>query len=453
MTQDYIINERVTSIKIPIKVDDYLRDFIFKNINMRRQIWNDFVEAYYKEYNEDYHDSNFKPLKFLTAYKVMEMNIRRYDTYCVGLSEQVAKDMIYSMKSNRTKNTKVYNKETTNSFSKLHFQKRDNYHGSFKVHCKYDKKTDNHRIRKIYDDTHIQFRARGSKYNRPKEYLDIELLESLYDDLFVNDDGKVVYIRYYKEDQDKRAHQCRFMKKDIKEIAFIHELGKFYIQLSVNVSYWINKNEIDSRPLDKAGIDTGIHNPLMIYDGYKFISIRMDEKRSNKIHYLERRAKRIQHHMSKKFKYNKDHNLNPYSNNYKKLKNKFRKIWKKITNILRDWQYKTIKKIVTTYKMIVVDKFKQPENKYKEIQSKVKRQFNYDNRFHAMFTFNERLYDMSIKYGCIYIEAPEDTTRTCSICGHVNDHLPLSKRYITCDKCGSIIDRDENAAKNCYAYA
>ena len=40
----YLINEAVINVKIPIKVDDYLKEFIFKNINMRRQIWNDFVE-------------------------------------------------------------------------------------------------------------------------------------------------------------------------------------------------------------------------------------------------------------------------------------------------------------------------------------------------------------------------------------------------------------------------
>ena len=81
---------------------------------------------------------------------------------------------------------------------------------------------------------------------------------------------------------------------------FIHELGKFYIQLSINVRYYIDKNEVNSRLYDKAGIDTGIHNPFMLYDGNSYISFRMNDKISNKIHYLERRAKRIQHAMDNK---------------------------------------------------------------------------------------------------------------------------------------------------------
>lgn len=209
MTQDYMIRDNTISIKIPIKVDDYLKEFIFKNINMRRQIWNDFVEAYYEEYVEDYHDSNFKPIAYLTkVYKPMEMETRRYDEYCVGLSEQVAKDINHAMINNRIFNKKVRNKKIISNLSRLHFHKRDNYYGSFKVHCKYDKKSPNSsRIKSIYDSTHIQFRVRGENQFHDKEYLDIELLELLYDDSFINDEGKTVYIRYYSEDQDKKAHQ------------------------------------------------------------------------------------------------------------------------------------------------------------------------------------------------------------------------------------------------------
>ena len=35
-------------IKRRIEVDDYLREFIFFNINYRRNLWNKFVEEYYK---------------------------------------------------------------------------------------------------------------------------------------------------------------------------------------------------------------------------------------------------------------------------------------------------------------------------------------------------------------------------------------------------------------------
>jgi putative transposase len=98
-----------------------------------------------------------------------------------------------------------------------------------------------------------------------------------------------------------------------------------------------------------------------------------------------------------------------------------------------------------------VDKFRQPNNKNVK-PDKLRHIINYTNRFHGMYTFNEILKHMAEKYGCVYIESPKGTTRTCSICGHKNPHLPLSQRYLICEECGTIIDRDENASKNCYMY-
>ena len=43
---------------------------------------------------------------------------------------------------------------------------------------------------------------------------------------------------------------------------------------------------------------------------------------------------------------------------------------------------------------------------------------------------------------------PAYTTRTCSRCGHVGDHMPLTTRMFRCPMCGLEIDRDRNAALN-----
>jgi putative transposase len=44
------------------------------------------------------------------------------------------------------------------------------------------------------------------------------------------------------------------------------------------------------------------------------------------------------------------------------------------------------------------------------------------------------------------------SSKTCSACGHKLDDLPLSVREWTCPNCGTIHDRDRNAAKNLLAY-
>ncbi|QXD13895.1 transposase [Rhodocaloribacter litoris] len=43
------------------------------------------------------------------------------------------------------------------------------------------------------------------------------------------------------------------------------------------------------------------------------------------------------------------------------------------------------------------------------------------------------------------------SSKRCSACGHIRAEMPLAVRRWTCEECGSIHDRDENAAKNILA--
>ena len=40
------------------------------------------------------------------------------------------------------------------------------------------------------------------------------------------------------------------------------------------------------------------------------------------------------------------------------------------------------------------------------------------------------------------------SSKTCSGCGYVKAKLPLSERTYRCERCGLVLDRDENAARN-----
>ena len=40
------------------------------------------------------------------------------------------------------------------------------------------------------------------------------------------------------------------------------------------------------------------------------------------------------------------------------------------------------------------------------------------------------------------------STKTCSVCGCIADHIQLSDRTWTCLDCGAVLDRDQNAATN-----
>ena len=446
------------SICLPIEVDDYLKSFIFKNINYRRKVWNDFVSEA-KKFEGDNFYNKFNPTIYKTEYfQFYENNGGIYNEYCVGISEQVAKDMTFALKRIRKNNYQILSNKGYNKLSKIHYKPYDKYYGSFKVHTK-PKISNRNKITSrvhIINDRCISFRVRGGAgshtFFNNTEILLINLKESLYHEKINNKYD--YFLRKYKVNSENPV-ECWFGENDIKEISFIHKLEKFYIQLSINVTYICKYSDIKSRQ-SKAGIDTGIHNPAVIYNGKEFYSIRMDEKTIRKIHYLERRSKRLQKIMDNKYinnkkLYDKGEIQSIYTKNYEKVRYKYRKVLMKISNIKKDWIYKTCKDIVTNFQIICVDKFKQPNNLLIE-NKKIRRNINFYNRFHCMFEFNQVLKNMAKKYGCSYIKSPDNTTRTCCCCGHVNEHIPLSQRNLICKKCGTTIDRDINAAQNCYDY-
>ena len=466
---NFKIKEKIIGVKIPIEVDSDLRRFIFDNINTYRDIKNDFIEAA-NEHKKKYKTyKGFNAFAFKTKYYKKEVESGIYDERCVGLSEQVSKDIDMNINSILAKYKNAASKEKdkdddkkTGNEGTFHFRKLNKFYGSFKVHNKayINKRCSTKRCCSrlhVIDSHTVSFRVRANKGSRVEEIRYITLKEPLYDDAEFKKNGNHSFTRYYTEGASK--HECVFNSVNIKETCFIHELGKFYIQFSIKVCYCIDNDEIDSRIKSKAGIDTGIHNPIMIYEGKgRFISLRMEEKAIQRIHYLERRAGRIKHHMDNKLvinkkKVEKGEMENEYSKNYLKLQKKFRKAHKHIRNIRRHWRNVTCKKIVTRYKTIVVDTFTQPVNKYVNLPKKLKKKINHNNRFHAMYLFNETLKHMAEKYGCEYINAPTHTTCTCSKCGYINPHLPLSQRELVCEECGYAIDRDMNASKNCYAFA
>lgn len=453
-------NTHVMCLTIPVEADEYLKKFILDNAHMRNIIRNDFAEEankYKGDFNMYY---DFSPRDFKNDYyNGIEEPNNRYSYHCVGLSEQVMEDFSTAKKTVQTKNKKLlkYAKENGINFNDIkfgefHFKKFDQNRYCFRVKLKHSYKDNCLRVRFIPLDSRTAiFKVRSNRRHRPAENIKIKFKYPIYDNI-INDGIVPTYIRYYKSND--RINGCTFNLLDIKDIAFKYELGNYYVQLFIEAQYLIDRKSLKHTEGKVAGIDTGIRHPVTIYDGKNTMYISMDDKTSRKIHYLERRLKRLQHHRDIKYDYNMKHGLDVNSNNIFKLNLKIRKLHKRISNIKRFWIKNTCKKIVTTYRIIVVDDYEWPNaNENKDLPTKTKRHINYVSRFHNMSFFNEYIKYAAVKYGCEYIKSPEDTTRTCCICGHVNQHPTLDMKYIKCESCGNEIERDMNAAKNCYEYA
>jgi putative transposase len=64
--------------------------------------------------------------------------------------------------------------------------------------------------------------------------------------------------------------------------------------------------------------------------------------------------------------------------------------------------------------------------------------------------FRRQLVYKAAWYGCRVVVASrwEPSSKTCSLCGWVDDDLSLADRTFHCEHCGLVLDRDLNAASN-----
>jgi putative transposase len=195
---------------------------------------------------------------------------------------------------------------------------------------------------------------------------------------------------------------------------------------------------------DAIGIDLGIRNTFMISDGRVFqqpdcsriekhisgISSEIS-KRENK---RRRKARKERTNLS---------NI-PKSKTQLKLETKRRNLYKKIhhkktyfyhnvtTTLLREKH-----KAIVIEKILVQDVMRKSPHIKKEISQ------TYFATIRKMFEYKAIRYDkLLIEANCNY-----PSTKTCSHCGELNQKIG-SKRTFTCPTCGTVIDRDLNAALN-----
>ena len=437
----YETSKKNITIKRRIDPDDRLIHFIRHNCNKRRYIWNKFVEIYHAEgerfdAGKTRHEliaDDINQLKSdLTDDTIKEM-------YCADVVKSVYRDIKSTLRQMKT----IY--EKTGKVSKLGFTEYDPFRRAFRVearntmHKKYGTARGKVHFKNV---SKLEFRA---SYNYVNNRFNVTLMEPISDEY---DADSHQFITYDKYGQHKRYSFCH---NDIKDIVFMEELGKFYIMIICRITCYNRKDEYEMRK-DHAGIDLGIHNPVTLYDGTRAMTMRFSESRMAKINHYEKRCSRLESAMDKKYSINKAKGIDPHSKRYRKLHRRFRRYWKRVVSLRQNWRFELANKITTTYKNIVVDEMITPDNSNLNVNSKFKKMLNRLNREHAMYDFMEVLKHDAVKNCCNYIISLPGTTRTCSICGHVNDELPLSERILTCAKCGAKIDRDTNASMNCYDF-
>ena len=129
------------------------------------------------------------------------------------------------------------------------------------------------------------------------------------------------------------------------------------------------------------------------------------------------------------------------SNNRRRARKDLARLHLHIANQRKDWQFKLARQLCETYDTICIENLN-----IKTMQMRWGRKVS--DLGHAQFV--GILKYMASRLGTLVVETPRfyPSSRTCSVCKYVLDELPLSVREWTCPVCGTVHDRDRNAAFN-----
>ena len=222
--------------------------------------------------------------------------------------------------------------------------------------------------------------------------------------------------------------------------------GRFYVSVVVDIDEKSKHNkdlETSYRTVtDGIGIDLGIQDLAVVSDGRKFKNIN----KSSKVNRLEKRLRREQRRLSRKYESKKKKGGKPatVSANIEKQKLKVQKLHHRIDKIREDYENKVIHEIVKQKpRFITVEDLNvKGMMKNRHLAKAVAAQ-----RFNYLLTKLKRKSEIiGIEMRIVDIFYP--SSKTCHFCGHIHKGLKLKDRIYFCPECGYTQDRDFNASLN-----
>lgn len=198
--------------------------------------------------------------------------------------------------------------------------------------------------------------------------------------------------------------------------------GKYFVSILTAEQY---------KPLAKinksVGIDLGLKDFAITSEGVKYKNNRVLNRYQNQL-------KAAQKHLSRKQK---------GSNNFEKQRVKVARLFEKVSNTRTDYLHKVSLDIVRNHNIICIEDL---NIKGMMKNHRLARQISDVTwgEFVRMLAYKAEMNDKKV----VKIDRYYPSSKTCHTCGYVNTDLKLSDREWICPDCGSVIDRDINAAMN-----
>jgi putative transposase len=222
-----------------------------------------------------------------------------------------------------------------------------------------------------------------------------------------------------------RLHEHEFIPVDAKVLSATvsEQAGRWFVSIQVE--------EEQEKPLPTAttaiGVDLGIKTLASCSDGKSFANPRA-------LKHAQKRLRRLERQKSRRTKGGK---------NRKKTCRTLAKQHTRVVNIRKDAAHKLTSYLSKNHALVAIEDL----HVTGMLKNHKLAQAVSDSNFGAI---RRQLDYKTSWYGVhlVVIDRFYPSSKTCSACGWIDEDQDLRDRIFVCEDCGSVLDRDENAARN-----
>ena len=211
----------------------------------------------------------------------------------------------------------------------------------------------------------------------------------------------------------------------------------------VSVSVEVDDNTNAPPKSEGVGIDLGLKDLAIWSDGNTYKNIN----KTNKVKKIEKRKRRLQRSISRKYNMNKEGVRYKKTSNIVKREKELLKVTKRLTNIRKNYLHQTTTDIIRRKPSFICmeDLNVRGMMKNRHLSKAVQQQGFYE--FRRQIQYKSEWNNITV----ILADRFFPSSKLCSCCGGIKKDLKLSDRIYQCD-CGNVIDRDYQASLNLKQY-
>ena len=234
-------------------------------------------------------------------------------------------------------------------------------------------------------------------------------------------------------EKDRIPTNCKYMNPRIT-----YDGLHWWVSVSVEVD-----DNTDIPTSEGIGIDLGLKDLAVCSDGNIYKNIN----KTHRVNKIEKRKRRLQRSVSRKYNMNKRGESYKKTSNIIKREKELLKLSRRLTNIRHNHLHQTTSEIIKRKPSFICieDLNVRGMMKNKHLSKAIQQQSFYE--FRRQIEYKSEWSNIPV----IVADRFFPSSKLCSCCGEIRKDLKLSDRIYRCD-CGNVIDRDYQASLNLKKY-